>query len=528
MSNEVGQTQFSQKARLWLAPVLTVLLFAIFPLRTFVRPDNPLADPGTGWHLKTGQIILDSGALPQVDLYSFTLPSGTVCVIYEWLFEVLMALIERVGGLPLLTAVCVVIYSLLPVLLYRRMMAAGANIFIALGCALLTHMVWLLHGLVRPHIVTYLFLSFFLLALEKAERSWVDNSGDKTWDYKKYIWMPLLMVPWCNLHPGFCLGIVLVGIYAGVSGVEWLRKRSECLYCRAKFYAALFISVGTASLLNPYGPRLHGVILEVQGLASLTMFQEFARPNYNAGGGMLIYLILLVLFFLVLCRKQKPLAAVECVCLAFFLFFALKHNRHIFTFIMVVGPFFARELSAIVALYMPGFDKAARRIGEQQQMLRGEVWQIAALAFLFMWLSVARPELFRRELAGIHLSRGAMAFIESHIADFQRPFHGTGEAGELIYYFNPRLKVFVDDRADLYGDKFLLGDLAGVQNLTGRWRQVFEKHKLTSAILGADSPVATLLENTPGWERVYEDKKNKLYILRTVMPQPVSCEQPKT
>ena len=78
---------------LWLALPLVILI--IIGFRHYLR----LLD--FWWHLKIGQIILDTQSIPRNDLFSYTV-NGTLFVLQNWLTEVIYYLIFTVGGFPLL------------------------------------------------------------------------------------------------------------------------------------------------------------------------------------------------------------------------------------------------------------------------------------------------------------------------------------------------------------------------------------------------------------------------------------------
>ena len=56
-----------------------------------------LADPDTHWHIAVGTWILEHGAVPDVDIYSFTF-AGQPWIAKEWLSQLLMALAYNIGG----------------------------------------------------------------------------------------------------------------------------------------------------------------------------------------------------------------------------------------------------------------------------------------------------------------------------------------------------------------------------------------------------------------------------------------------
>src|SRR2546428_5591140 len=82
------------------ALVLRWLLFtAIFSLAAV-----PPLDPDLWWHLANGRLIITTGTIPHVDLYSFS-AAGQPWVMHEWLADLMMYLVYQLGGLPLLVAI---------------------------------------------------------------------------------------------------------------------------------------------------------------------------------------------------------------------------------------------------------------------------------------------------------------------------------------------------------------------------------------------------------------------------------------
>ena len=63
-----------------------------------------LADGDTGWHIRTGEWILQYRSAPTVDLFSFTRP-GEPWFAWEWLSDLVMALVHRSWGLAGVAAV---------------------------------------------------------------------------------------------------------------------------------------------------------------------------------------------------------------------------------------------------------------------------------------------------------------------------------------------------------------------------------------------------------------------------------------
>ena len=57
-----------------------------------------LMDGDTGWHIRTGEYILDHGSVPHQDLFSYS-KVGQPWYAWEWLCDVLYAILFRAAGL---------------------------------------------------------------------------------------------------------------------------------------------------------------------------------------------------------------------------------------------------------------------------------------------------------------------------------------------------------------------------------------------------------------------------------------------
>src|SRR4051794_24491312 len=95
------------------APSLVDVFFCALLAVTCARPGGwaaLLADGDTGWHVRTGEIVLATGAAPATDPFSFT-RAGEPWFAWEWLADVAFALAARAGGLRMVAAVAAVVLS---------------------------------------------------------------------------------------------------------------------------------------------------------------------------------------------------------------------------------------------------------------------------------------------------------------------------------------------------------------------------------------------------------------------------------
>src|SRR5580700_4357397 len=157
-----------------------------------------VTDPDVGWHLRSGQLIVQTHRVFHTDPYSFT-RFGQTWVDHEWLSQVLMFSLYRLAGWGgLIAGFGAVIAAAFMVVFLRcpgRPYVAGALVLLG---AFASAPSW---G-VRPQMLTLLLASVLLLILERSYQR-----------PKLLWWTPVLMLLWVNLHAGFALGIVLMVLF---------------------------------------------------------------------------------------------------------------------------------------------------------------------------------------------------------------------------------------------------------------------------------------------------------------------------
>ena len=99
----IGSTTSAQVAHPpavhWLIPSIADLFFvALFGLLACTSLSvRLLGDAGIGWHIRTGQLILATDAIPRVDPFS-TL-AGHQWFAWEWLYDAVVGWLECASGL---------------------------------------------------------------------------------------------------------------------------------------------------------------------------------------------------------------------------------------------------------------------------------------------------------------------------------------------------------------------------------------------------------------------------------------------
>jgi hypothetical protein len=182
--------------------VLTAACFVLLLQTT----DLTLADLGR--HLKNGEVLLhgswqEKQAVLHTNFYSYT-EGDFPFINHHWLSGVVFYLIWRLASFEGLTIFYAALVSLALLLFYWiAQRASNATVAAPLAALALPFVTW--RADVRPEGFTYLFLAVFLWVLT----AWHQGRLQTKWLYS----LPLVMWLWVNLHIGFILGFVVLGMF---------------------------------------------------------------------------------------------------------------------------------------------------------------------------------------------------------------------------------------------------------------------------------------------------------------------------
>jgi hypothetical protein len=242
------------------------VLVAVFGLQALWAPDF-------GIHLATGRWILDHGRVPQADVFTYTV-AGARDIDLWWIYHLLLALVERFGGLPWLVIsnalLTLVSFGLAVHRTLRRSPGSGAvlSLLVLLGI-----LAWNFE--VRPHVLSWIYLNGILFVVERYRE-----------DRTVPLWpIVVLQCLWINSQP---LGAMGWGILGAVVAGQWITDRS----LDRKLLAYSTAAIGSA-VVNPY--FLEGLTLPLTQfgfLRSPTIFKQhiyefispFTTAEYAAGG----------------------------------------------------------------------------------------------------------------------------------------------------------------------------------------------------------------------------------------------------
>ena len=493
----------------WLLPSIADLIFlALLGILAFTPLSvRLLGDAGIGWHIRTGQGILASHAFPRVDSFSSTM-NGRPWLAWEWLYDVVVGKLDSafgLNGVVWFTALAIagVFGGMLQFLIGR-----GTNLFAALGLVMLAISASTIHFLARPHVLSWLFTLVWFWILDSTERKYVAGDGLSS----RWLWfLPASMLVWVNVHGGFLLGFVLLGIFWLASLWTWLSSsesrieeslRKIAAGKRARTLAAVGLLSALASLVNPYGWKLHAHVCSyLSNRFLIDHIEEFQSPNFH-GIAQKCFLVLLLVSIAVLIARGRRLPLSHILVVMFAVYAGLYASRNI--------PISAILLGMVIGPLLPSIGVAesfSQRMLAVETRMRGHLWLVAAIAFTFavaanggrmgssQWMDAHfDPQRMPVQAVDYLRSQGAAAPIIA--PDYW--------GGYLIYRLYPKARVVVDDRHDFYGEQFLRSYLKFLHAEEG-WEEFLREHPAGYIVLPRKSALATVLMESSGWKKTYAD-----------------------
>jgi Tfp pilus assembly protein PilF len=160
---------------------------------------HTVGDPDSGWHLATGRYHLQHHAVPSTDVLSYTSPGAPF--LYPPFAGAILYSIFHSSGYAGLSCFCALAAAFLACyLLWRAVPVANlsAVAFLALAVPSLAYRLT-----PRADLFTTLFFAIFLAELWRFHRG-----------HSARLWLlPIVMLLWVNLHPGFIAGLGLLTAY---------------------------------------------------------------------------------------------------------------------------------------------------------------------------------------------------------------------------------------------------------------------------------------------------------------------------
>lgn len=457
-----------------------------------------LTDPDFFTHVRTGQLIVESGQVPATDPFSFTW-AGQPWTLHEWLSEVLMyLLVTWIGVLPSL-----VVFGLIPGAILAMLLAAllqrGVPLRPAAAACVLSAWVFVPYVTIRPQAISWLLMAVlvvFLWSLDAARP-------------RRALWLIPLFVLWGNLHGLWVVGLGVVALYA----LFTVAGRTPMADPVARgWLAAAFVGCLVAVMLTPAGPA--GVLYPLRYIDSgdwgLANIQEWQSPNFHqpANWGLLtLILILMLAGWRAAVRNGVPGWLVILPVLGVVMsLWALRNGPllAVWSVPVLAMSFAARWPERLRRRTVPPGQVGARRAMEA----------ITAIAVIVTSAVLVLPRTPAADLQGsIEARFPEQAVSRLLAADTQaRILVEYGWGGYVIWRgYDAGARVFVDGRNDMY-DQAILEDYSAIRGADPGWEGLLASYRVEAMIWSPTAPLTRGPLEGAGWCEAYRDEIQVLYL----------------
>ena len=437
-----------------------------------------LYDADTYWQIEVGQWILDHRAWPHTDIYSFT-KAGEPWISTSWLAQVIFATSYNVAGWagPVWTsALAIAAAFALFVHLLCKWLAPRHAVLIALAAVLMS----MGHFLARPHVL--------VLPVMLAWASGLAAAADAR-RAPSMMWLPL-MVLWANLHGSFVFGVALVGPFALVAMWEAEASARRVLFVR---WFAFGLATLAAASLTPYGWNSILAARKILDLGdAMALIPEwqpanFAKPEF--------FEIAVMVCIGGLLARGVTLSWPRVLLVLGLLFMALSHSRSFEIFALLTPLVVAKPLIA------------QWRLATIERQTGG--W--ASITALMVTVGVACVVFMAVHPFTFYQKFTPVAAVEALKA--QHPRRVLNTAGFGGYLITQQVPVFIDGRAELYGERFVVDTLnAFALKDVDLFLNLLKTNGIDATLLTSNTPAVKLLDRLPGWKRVYADDRAVVHV----------------
>jgi hypothetical protein len=448
-----------------------VFIYALFLL----AGNRLLIDPDTMWQVTVGQWILDHRAVPETDVYSFTM-RGQPWISTQWLAQVAYAKANAIAGWsgPVVLAATAIAatFALFARSLSRHLSESATLAFVAAALALAVP-----HLVARPHVLALPILVAWTGGLIAA----ADRKSAPSF------WLLPLMALWANLHGGFVFGLVLTAPIAldAVLNADARARKSLALRWTVFAVAALL-----AACCTPYGWNSLLASQKILGLGgALPLIMEWRPADFGSVGALEVCLLLGVGLVLFRGIKLPPLRIL--------LLLGLLH--------MALSQVRGAEILALLAPLIVAAP-LAKQIGSAPisnasaaSPMRGALFAGITFALVAGTIAYASVHRFEPHMRGSPVA--AVAALKK--LNFARVFNDYDFGGYLIAN---GVAPFIDGRTELYGEKFFVDHNAasGLSEPDNLFR-LLEAYKIEATLMRTQSAATKLLDHIDGWQKIYAD-----------------------
>jgi hypothetical protein len=413
-----------------------------------LRGSSSYLDPDLGWHLKVGQEIAQTGAVPVANHFNYTFTGDWVD--HEWLSNLIVYEIYNHCGYPSLTVGFALLIILVLILLnravyrFRPETSPGQIVFFQLLAVIAS----LPHFGVRVQELGLLFLLLLFLLLERYNKY-------KNW--KILLLLPPFMYLWACLHASFLIGFFIMAAWLAIKigekilvrlrRLDWLDFSRVLAFREMIIFSGAIIFSFIVTLFTPYKLGLYSFLSGYRHTYYQAHIQEWlSQFNFPFQYWQLIYLAIVVfalIFYIYYAafsgEKKFKVNLWTFFLVVLFVFLSFKSRRH-FPLLFVATFLFLIEVYGTI-FKTATVDKA--------RLLNGWLkFFLSFCLFLAAFLQLTVVKLTKNPFASYcsNYPCQAIEFLKNNPSYYSRNiFNDYAWGGYLIWSYSER-KLFIDGR----------------------------------------------------------------------------------
>jgi hypothetical protein len=329
--------------------------------------------------------------------------------------------------------------------------------------------------------------------------------------------MPL----WVNLHGAYIVGFVLLMMFLGAEFIKHVCTGKKNVFIRGNLrrLALIIFAAAITANINPHFLEAWTYPLYLMSLeVSKGVIAEWRSPDFH-----LIYykyfLVLIIGYFLALayCRKKPDLT--ELAIPIFFICTGMVSQRHLpLTCLALLLSFsvlyqhldFPTDWIKLFNAKISTSNPATAQLNNSTiSFLNLILVSVVAITSLYTEASGKNEKVINSMLP----VKATDYIIDNHINGNMLNDYGFG--GYLIYRLAPGRKIFIDGRADMYGDAFV-SDYLEIYNGGENWKKKFDSFSIDYIICTKMAPIRQLLLTEESFKEVFSDEFHSVLVRTSI------------
>jgi hypothetical protein len=322
---------------------------------------------------------------------------------------------------------------------------------------------------------------------------------------RPWILLPLFIL-WANVHGGFIWGFLLLVAFILGSGIDTVMKRENPIPSRTLALLSTWTLISALGIaLNPNGLSLWKLPFYTVGV-SIRSITEWSSPDFHQIG---LHPILWMVFLLIVgfANTRIPVRWTNTLKVIGFSYMAFISQRSIGPFVIVAAPVIIDSLGPLweeITITIAGLSSKLAKSEAAKPIPKPVALTINILLLSIFAFTTFERAMFVSSMQEVHngLPLKAVHWLRENQPE-GRMFNAYNWGGYLQWEL-PEYPVYIDGRADLYGEQ-LIDNWWKVVNAQKDAMSILETWQVRFVLLEPGWPILEKLAEN-GWQVLYQDE----------------------